>query len=70
MPCFAETDGEPAQLAYAGALLPLSLAPTLIGMAGPVYFALVLVLSLIFLWLSIVFARSRSAAAAVGVEPS
>jgi protoheme IX farnesyltransferase len=49
-------------VAYAGALLPLSLAPTLIGMAGPIYFALVLVLSLIFLWLSIVFARSRAVA--------
>jgi len=47
---------------YAAALLPLSLAPTLIGMAGPVYFAGALVLTLGFLYLSIKFARSRAVA--------
>lgn len=47
-------------VAYAGALLPLSLAPTLVGMAGATYFAAALALSLIFLWLSITFARTRA----------
>jgi protoheme IX farnesyltransferase len=45
---------------YAAALLPLSLAPTLIGMTGPVYFAGALVLTAGFLYLSIKFARSRA----------
>lgn len=47
-------------LAYAAALLPLSLAPTLTGMAGSVYFAGALVLSLLFFGLSLRFARTRS----------
>ena len=47
-------------VAYASALLPLSLAPTLVGMAGATYFAGALVLSLIFLWQSITFARTRA----------
>ena len=34
---------------YALALLPVSLAPTLLGMAGPIYFAGALVLTLLFL---------------------
>ena len=45
---------------YTAALLPLSLAPTLIGMTGPVYFAGALVLTAGFLYLSIKFARTRA----------
>jgi protoheme IX farnesyltransferase len=45
---------------YAAALVPLSLAPTLMGMAGEIYFGGALVLGLAFLWLAIQFARSRS----------
>jgi protoheme IX farnesyltransferase len=47
---------------YAAALVPLSLAPTLLRMAGEVYFAGALVLGLAFLWMTIRFARSRSVA--------
>lgn len=49
---------------YAAALLPLSLAPTIAGMAGPVYFVVALVLTTAFLLLSIEFARTRSVPAA------
>lgn len=45
---------------YAAALLPLSLAPTILGMAGPVYFVAALVLTLCFLGLSVQFARTRA----------
>ena len=45
---------------YAAALVPLSLAPTLMRMAGELYFAGALVLGLAFLWQTIRFARSRS----------
>lgn len=45
---------------YAAALIPLSLAPTLMHMAGDVYFAGALVLGLAFLWLAWRFARSRA----------
>src|SRR3982751_5567638 len=45
---------------YAAALVPLSLAPTLMRMAGDVYFAGALVLGLGFLWLTIRFARTRA----------
>lgn len=45
---------------YAAALLPLSLAPTLMGMAGRVYFAGALVLTLAFAGLAIRFALTRS----------
>ena len=45
---------------YAAAVLPLSLAPTLIGMAGPTYFAGAVVLGIGFVWLALRFARSRS----------
>ncbi|HXW08909.1 MAG TPA: heme o synthase [Vicinamibacterales bacterium] len=45
---------------YAAALLPLSLAPTLVGMAGSVYFAGAFVLSLLFLGLAARFASTRS----------
>ena len=44
---------------YSAALLPLSLAPTLIGMAGPVYFASALILSLLFLAVTIRFGLTR-----------
>jgi protoheme IX farnesyltransferase len=45
---------------YAAALLPLSLAPTLLGMTGQVYFAGALVLTLAFAGLSVRFAATRS----------
>ena len=47
---------------YTAALLPLSLAPTLIGMTTPVYFVAALVLTLGFLVLTLRFAKSRSVA--------
>ena len=46
---------------YAAALVPLSLAPTLMRMAGEAYFAGALVLGLVFLGLTLQFARTRSA---------
>jgi len=45
---------------YSLALLPLSLAPTAIGMTGPIYFVGALILTLAFLALAIKFALSRS----------
>lgn len=45
---------------YAAALVPLSLAPTLMGMAGEIYFAGALVLGLVFLGLTLQFARTRA----------
>jgi protoheme IX farnesyltransferase len=45
---------------YAAALVPLSLAPMLMGLAGEVYFAGALVLGLAFVGLTIQFARTRS----------
>jgi protoheme IX farnesyltransferase len=45
---------------YAAALLPLSLAPTLMHMAGEFYFAGALVLGVAFLALTARFARTRS----------
>ena len=45
---------------YCAALLPVSLAPTLIGLTGTVYFAAAMALSLLFLGLTIKFARSRA----------
>jgi heme o synthase len=47
-------------IVYAAALVPLSLAPTLIGLAGRVYFAGALALGLAFLYLAFRFARTRS----------
>ena len=44
---------------YCLALLPVSLAPTLVGMTGTVYFAAALMLSLLFLALTLTFARTR-----------
>ncbi|HEX9369056.1 MAG TPA: heme o synthase [Vicinamibacterales bacterium] len=46
---------------YAAALVPLSLAPTLMRMAGEAYFAGALVLGLAFLGLTLQFSRTRSA---------
>lgn len=45
---------------YAAALVPLSLAPALMRMAGELYFAGALVLGLAFLWLTLRFAMTRS----------
>jgi protoheme IX farnesyltransferase len=45
---------------YSAALLPLSLAPTLIGMTGRAYFIGALALAAIFLTLTVKFAMSRS----------
>ena len=47
-------------LIYATALLPLSLAPTLLGLAGNFYFAGVLVLGLAFVYLTYRFVRTRA----------
>ena len=46
-------------VAYAAALLPLSLAPTPMHMTGDIYFAGALVLGIWFLWTAIRFARTR-----------
>jgi heme o synthase len=45
---------------YSAALLPLALAPTLLGMSGNVYFAGALALTLAFLGLSLKFAATRA----------
>jgi protoheme IX farnesyltransferase len=45
---------------YAAALLPVSLAPTLVGMTGSAYFAGALALSLAFVALAVKFALTRS----------
>jgi protoheme IX farnesyltransferase len=45
---------------YCAALLPVSLAPTLTGMAGTGYFVGALVLTLMFLGLTLQFARTRA----------
>jgi heme o synthase len=47
---------------YAAALLPMSLAPTLVGMATSMYFVSALVLTLLFLGLAIRFAITRETA--------
>lgn len=44
------------------ALVPVALLPTLVGLAGPAYFLVALVLGLGFLWSAVTLARSRSAA--------
>ncbi|MEX1129079.1 MAG: heme o synthase [Vicinamibacterales bacterium] len=49
-------------VAYAAALLPLALAPTLVGMATPFYFAGALVLTLLFVALTLRFAQTRAVA--------
>jgi protoheme IX farnesyltransferase len=45
---------------YCCALLPVSLAPTLVGMANTAYFTGALALGLLFLFLTIKFARTRA----------
>ena len=45
---------------YAAALLPVSLAPTLVGMTGTTYFYGAVALTLLFLGLTLQFARTRS----------
>lgn len=45
---------------YAAALVPLSLAPTLIGLTGMAYFAGALALGVLFIWLALRFAQTRS----------
>jgi protoheme IX farnesyltransferase len=47
-------------VAYAAALVPISLLPTLIGLAGGLYFAIALVLGVGLVILSVRFARDRS----------
>lgn len=54
-------------LAYAAALLPLSLAPTIAGMAGTTYFVGAFLLTLGFFALTVRFARTRSDADARAV---
>ena len=49
---------------YAAALLPVSLTPTLAGVAGVVYFAAALVLSLVLLGLAVRFAATRTESSA------
>ena len=49
---------------YAGALLPVSLVPSLVGMAGPIYATVALALGLWFLWLATRFATLKTDAAA------
>ncbi len=44
------------------ALVPVALLPTLVGLAGPLYFLVALVLGLGFLWSGLALARSGSAA--------
>ena len=46
------------------ALVPVALMPTLVGIAGPVYFLVALTLGLGFLWSAVGLARTGSAAAA------
>jgi len=45
---------------YTAALLPMVLAPTLVGMSGTVYFAGALIITLLFLGVSIRFAMTRA----------
>jgi protoheme IX farnesyltransferase len=45
---------------YCAALLPVSLAPTLVGLTTTAYFAAALVLGLLFLALTLKFARTRA----------
>jgi len=45
---------------YAAALLPLALAPTLVGMSGAIYFTGALLLTLVFIGVSLRFAMTRA----------
>jgi heme o synthase len=49
---------------YAAATIPVSLLPTLIGLAGPLYLVAALVLGASVLWLSVAFAATRTRATA------
>ena len=51
-------------IAYAAALLPVAMAPTLLGMAGPIYFGAAFVLTAALLVLAIRFGADRSVASA------
>jgi protoheme IX farnesyltransferase len=51
-------------VAYAAALVPVSLAPTAFGLSGAAYFASALVLSSAFLFLALRFAATRSTSSA------
>jgi protoheme IX farnesyltransferase len=51
-------------LLYTAALWPVSLLPALVGLAGAPYSAVATSLGIVFIWLSAVFARDRSSAAA------
>jgi protoheme IX farnesyltransferase len=46
--------------AYASALVPVSLMPAIVGLAGPWYFAIALLLGLAFLYVSLRFAMRRT----------
>jgi protoheme IX farnesyltransferase len=45
---------------YTAALWPVSLLPALVGLAGASYSAVATSLGIVFIWLSVVFARARS----------
>jgi protoheme IX farnesyltransferase len=47
-------------ITYAAVLLPVTLLPTLVGLAGGIYFAGAVVLGLLILWLAVDFARART----------
>ncbi|HYJ93492.1 MAG TPA: hypothetical protein VEV86_02675, partial [Vicinamibacterales bacterium] len=47
-------------LLYTAALWPVSLLPALVGLAGASYSAVATILGIVFIWLSVVFARDRS----------
>lgn len=47
-------------LGYAAALLPVSLAPALVGLAGTAYLALAALIGLLFVLLAVLFLRQRS----------
>jgi heme o synthase len=47
-------------LLYTAALWPVSLLPALVGLAGASYSAVATSLGIVFIWLSVVFARDRS----------
>jgi protoheme IX farnesyltransferase len=47
-------------LSYAAALWPVSLLPAVVGLAGLSYGLVATVLGLLFIWLSLRFARDRS----------
>lgn len=51
-------------VAYAAALVPVSLAPVAFGLSGPLYFVAAFVLSLLFLALAVRFAATRSTGSA------